>query len=47
MRKVMMIVGIPDEEWEAFREEEEKSGCVRFKFRNSMIYAVEMSDDGE
>lgn len=34
-----MMVSIPDEEWEAFKESIEEAGQVQFRYRNSTIFA--------
>ena len=39
MHKVTMVVSIPDEEWEAFKESIKEAGEVQFKYRNSTIFA--------
>lgn len=39
LHKVTMMVRIPDEEWEAFKESIKETGEVQFKFRNSTIFA--------
>jgi len=39
MHKVLMMVKIPDEEWEAFKEQHKECGHVSFKFRNTTIFA--------
>lgn len=39
MHKVTMSVSIPDEEWEAFKENIKEAGEVQFKYRNSTIFA--------
>ena len=33
-----MMVSIPDEEWEAFKESIKEAGNVQFKYRNSTIF---------
>ncbi len=39
LHKVTMMVNIPDEEWESFKEIIKESGSVQFKFRNATIFA--------
>ena len=40
MHKVTMMVSIPDEDWETFKESIEETGEVQFKYRRSTIFAV-------
>lgn len=39
MHMVTMMVRIPEEEWEAFKESIKESGEVQFKYRNATIFA--------
>lgn len=39
IHKVTMMVSIPDEEWEAFKESIKEAGNVQFNYRNSTIFA--------
>lgn len=39
LHKVTMTVSIPDEDWEAFKENIKEAGEVQFKYRNSTIFA--------
>lgn len=39
LHKVTMMVSIPEECWEAFKENIKEAGQVQFKYRNSTIYA--------
>jgi len=39
MHKVTMMVSIPEEEWEAFKEQHKEAGEVQFKYRFSTIFA--------
>lgn len=34
-----MMVSIPEEEWEAFRQSIKEAGEVQFRYRNSTIFA--------
>ena len=34
-----MMVSIPDEEWEAFKESIKEAGEVQFTYRNTTIFA--------
>lgn len=38
MHKVTMMVTIPDELWEAFKENIKDAGQVQFKYRNATIF---------
>jgi len=39
MHEVIMMVKIPDEEWEHFKLDLKKPGDVQFKYRNVTIFA--------
>ena len=39
LHKVTMMVSIPDEEWNAFKESIKEAGDVQFKYRNATIFA--------
>lgn len=39
LHKVTMMVSIPDEHWEAFKESLREAGQVQFKYRNGTIFA--------
>lgn len=39
LHKVTMMVMIPDEEWNAFKESLKETDNVQFKYRNATIFA--------
>lgn len=39
MHCVTMMVSIPEEEWESFKEQEKEVGQVQFTYRHSTIFA--------
>jgi len=39
LHKVTMMVSIPDEKWEAFKESNEEAGEVQFQYRGATIFA--------
>jgi len=39
LHKVTMIVSIPEEDWEAFKESIKETGEVQFNYRYSTIFA--------
>lgn len=39
LHKITMMVRIPEEEWEAFKESIKETGYVQFKFRDSTVFA--------
>jgi hypothetical protein len=39
LHKVTMMVSIPEEKWEAFRETIKETGEVQFEYRGTTIFA--------